>query len=512
MAHDPDLTYGYEPLSIQDQLFLALERRGTPMHVTATCVFEGGPLIRPDGRLDLYRLRSHFASSLTSFPRYRQRLARVPLNGAPVWVDDDRFDLDYHLRYARLGERAGSEESGLKEICGRIMSRELDRTRPLWEAWIVDGFEAERFALITKVHHALADGVAGVDLLASLLQPEDGGERAWPRAVPAPRPLQLLYAEMRRRSAAPWSTAQSWLPTLIDPASSLRRLADGSRALWDTLGAGLRRAPASPLNRPIGPRRRFDWLSMDLRQVKEIKNRLGGTINDVVLATVAGAVRRFLERRGADVDDLRALVPVNLRTPSQRCEKGNHVTAWLVDLPMRERDPLRCFSTIRARTEPLRASTRALEGEVLTAAGMWALQFAGSVLGALRPFNLVVTNVPGPSALLDLLGSRLDHAYPQVPLFAGQGLGIALFSYADKLCWGFNADYELLPDLESFPSDITAAFEELRLCAELLHHARTQENEASSATVVDIREVRTAGVSPRVDASRDGSSPLVVAL
>ena len=249
---------------------------------------------------------------------------------------------------------------------------------------------------------------------------------------------------------------------------------------------------------------------MDLKEVKEIKNRLGGTINDVVLATVAGAVRRFLERRGVGVDDLRALVPVNLRTPSQRNEKGNHVTAWLVDLPMRERDPLRCYSRIRARTEPLRASTRALEGEALTTAGMWALQFAGSLLGTLRPFNLVVTNVPGPSAPLDLLGSSLESAYPQVPLFAGQALGIALFSYTDKLCWGFNADFDLVPDLERFPVDVSESFEDLLTSAELLHHARTSENDASD-TVVDIRDARPSGAS-RVDASREAARRLVVAL
>jgi len=465
----------YEPLSIQDRVFLALERQGAHMHLSATCIFDGGPLLLADGSVDLYRLRKHFDSSVATFPRYRQRLAHIPLDGAPVWVDDERFDLDYHVRYLRLP--GASDDVSLQRVCSDVISRPLDRERPLWEAWVVQWARGGRFAIITKVHHAVADGVAGMELLAALLQPGSVASECPPSLHPVPSGMQLLRAELRRRAAAPWSWLHAIAPAATVPGESLTRLARGALAMWDTLGAGLRRAPSTPLNRPIGCERRFDWLTIDLDAVRDVKSRLGGTVNDVVLTTVAGAMRRFLERRGSHPEGLRALVPVNLRTPSQRGVKGNHVTAWLVDLPLRERDPLRCYTRIRRSTERHRTSTRALEGETLTAAGLWALQFAGSLVGPLRPFNLVVTNIPGPTAPLDLLGARLEQAYPQVPLFAGQALGIALFSYDGKLCWGFNADYESVPDLELFTADVAASFEDLRHVAELLGKAREPAGE-----------------------------------
>ncbi len=468
-------TSSYEPLSIQDRVFLALERPGAHMHVTATCIFEGGPLVSSDGSVDLHKLRAHFMSSLATFPRYRQRLAYVPVEGSPVWVDDERFDLDYHLRYTRLPKAA--DDASLKRFCGDLLSRPLDRSRPLWEVWVVEGLPRRRFALITKVHHAVADGVAGMDLLASLLQTTGGAADALPAPRRAPTSIELLRAEAIRRALLPWSQLRRTAAALAAPVDTITRIARAAIATWDAFGAGLRRAPATPLNQPICGERRFDWLTMDLAHVKDVKNRLGGTVNDVILAIVAGALRRFLERRHVHTDDLRALVPVNLRTPSQGDAKGNHVTAWLVDLPMRERDPLRRYARIRQSTERLRSSTRAVEGDTLTGAGLWALQFAGSLVGALRPFNLVVTNVPGPTMSLDLLGARLAHAYPQAPLLSGQALGIALFSYAGALCWGFNADYELVPDLEHFTEDIAASFEELRLAAELLGKARERRLE-----------------------------------
>ncbi len=496
------MTSRYEPVSLQERVFLAFEKRGTPMHVTATCLFEPGDLARADGHLDLFRIRNHFAASLTSFRRYRQRLHRA-LDGSFVWVDDERFDLDYHLRYTRVAGVAASGDAALKDLCGRIMARALDRSRPLWEAWVVEGLDGGRFALVTKVHHALADGVAGVDLLAGLLAGESKAQPTWPAPVPRPSAVGLMLEEALRRAATPLASLREWVPAIAgDPWGHVKRIGDASMALWDTLGAGVRRAPACSLNRAVGPKRRFEWLTLDLRRVKEVKQRLGGTLNDVVLATTAGAMRAFLERRGAPAVDLRALVPVNVRTPSTSREPGKHGSAGLVVLPLSERDPLRCYARLCAQTEPLRLSKRALESESLTTAGMWALQIAGSLLGVLRPFNILVTNVPGPSATLDLLGCRLIEAYPQVPLFAGQALGIALFSYADKLCWGFNADYDAVPEAAQLPRLFAEAFEELSRAAELLNVARTGAREArpvAAALGSGARDPRVRDIGARAD-------------
>jgi WS/DGAT/MGAT family acyltransferase len=462
----------YERLSAQDASFLVFEGEDTPMHVGGPTIYEIGPLATAHGGVDIARIRAYIESRLSWVPRYRQRLAWIPLEGHPVWVDDDRFNLNYHVRHTSL-PRPGSDAQ-LKQLAARLLSLPLDRRRPLWEAWIVEGLQGNRFATIIKVHHCMVDGVSGVALAALLMRP-DPDERIeepapWhPR--PAPRPDELLFDALRQRLAGPLVAARALRTAVTRPAETLAAIGRHAAAAWDMLSTGLPAAPPTPINQPIGPHRRFDWLVIPLAEVKAIKNRLGGTVNDVALATVTGAVRRFLEHRRVSPQslDFRAAVPVNMRAADDR-QMGNRVSAWLTALPIQERDPRRRLAKVRALTTDLKASRQALAAEMFTDFVNWTgssllLRLGVRFTARLRPYNLLVTNVRGPQQPLYLLGARMLEAYPMVPLFEGQGLGVALFSYCDRLCWGFNADWDVLPDLTTFVAAVRASFDELKEAA-----------------------------------------------
>jgi WS/DGAT/MGAT family acyltransferase len=448
-------------------MFLQFERPNAHMHVGATLLFDGGPLRTADGRVDARRIRQHIGAHLWAIPRYRQRLHPSPIDGLPVWVDDTRFDLAAHVRHVRL-ERPGDEHA-LRRLASRILSQPLDRNRPLWEIWIIDGLADGRVAVVNKTHHCMVDGVAGADLLTILLSPTPAVDTP-PAPEWIPHRTPSAPALLRDRIARQASAARAVVSELWRTVRAPGRLAQWTRyggALWQAVGLGLWPAPDSPFNRPIGPRRRFAWTAVDLGEVKEVKNRLGGTVNDVVLATVAGAVRRFLRRRDPDgrPADLRALVPVNTRTGAEASAMGNHVAAWLMPLPVGQPDPRRRLARIRATTAALKEANEALGAELLSAAGSTVLALGVRLVERLRPFNLVVTNVPGPPLPLYFLGARLQHIYPLVPLFPNQGLGVAVFSYADTLCWGFNADCHVVPDVDALAEDAAAAFRELAAAA-----------------------------------------------
>ncbi len=445
-------------------MFLMCERPNAHMHVGATLLFEGGPLLMRAGGVDVRRLRQYIGARLGAIPRYRQRLHPSPPDGQPVWVDDAHFDLAAHVRHVRLG-RPGDARA-LRRLVGRMFSEPLDRGRPLWEMWVVDGLPDGRFAVVNKMHHCMVDGVAGADLLSILLTPTpiDTIPHA-PRWVPrpVPTPLALLRDRVARRGKTARAAAREFWQVLRHPGqgAAWTRYAG---ALWQTLGLGLRPAPESPFNRRIGPHRRFAWLSVDLREVKQIKNQLGGTVNDVVLATVAGGLHRFLKQRDSDgtPPDLRALVPVSTRTSGEPCAMGNHVAAWLMPLPVAEPEPLQRLARVRTLTTALKGANDMLGAELLSAAGSTLLGLGVRLVERMRPFNLVVTNVPGPPLPLYLLGARLQRVYPLVPLFPNQGLGVAVFSYADTLSWGLNADCHVVPDLDALACAVGAAFNELR--------------------------------------------------
>ncbi|HYC21439.1 MAG TPA: wax ester/triacylglycerol synthase family O-acyltransferase [Candidatus Bathyarchaeia archaeon] len=458
--------YAYDRLTALDNSFLVMEGPTTHMHVGSAMILDGAPLARSDGGIDADLVRQYVLSRLHLIPRYRQRLAKVPFEGHPVWVDDEHFNIHYHVRHTAL-PRPGDERQ-LKRLCARIVSQPLDRAKPLWEIWIVEGLAGgDRFALVSKTHHCMIDGISGVDLIEVLMRPtpEDDFEKpeTWlPR--PSPSGTALFLNEVLHRVTAPLAAIPQ---ALRSPGTTLAYLRDGATALGEMLATQMHMTSETPLNRTIGPHRRFDWLVMDVAALKRVKNHLGGSVNDVVLATVAGALRRWLSGRrvNADLLQIRAMVPVSVRTSEERGALGNRVAAWMVDLPVDERDPRRRLERVAETTGKLKHSKQALGAEMLTQVSEWSgstlLSLGVQLVGRARPFNLVVTNVPGPQVPLYLLGAEMRECYPLVPLFVDQGLGIALFSYSGKLFWGFNADWDIVPDLHDFVVAIDLAFKEL---------------------------------------------------
>ena len=460
---------GYETLSTQDQSFLAIEGPTLHMHLGVTMVFEAGPLSLGAGAVDFSSIRDHVANRLHLIPRYRQRLARG-LALDTLWVDDHRFDLDYHVRHVRLP--APGDDDMLKVFCARVMSWPLDRARPLWEIWVVEGLEHDRFALLNKTHHCMIDGLSGVELIMALLSPTDEGAEAavGPRRWTPRRPptaCELLYDRLARPVAVGRTVARGLAEMGRRPWIAAGQLRRGAAAVARAATMGLHVAADSPFNRSIGEHRRMEWLSLDLDEVKEVKNGLGGSVNDTVLATVAGALRSFLGdgRGGVLLSDLRALAPVSMRSEGEHGSLGNRVSAWLVDLPVGEASPQRRLARLCAQTAHLRGSGSARGLEILSSFGPGTIALAMHLLNWLLPFNLVVTNVPGPQFPLYVLGARMVDIHPHLPLFPKQGLGIALFSYAGKLCWGFSADRDLVPDLAEFRRCVAASFTELLVLA-----------------------------------------------
>jgi diacylglycerol O-acyltransferase len=459
----------YERLSHLDTSFFALETRTTHMHVASLIVLEAEPLRAADGGIDAVRIRDYIASRLHLMPRHRQRLAHVPVERAPVWVDDEHFNIDYHVRHTSLPRPGGHDE--LVALMGRLVSQQLDRAKPLWELWIVEGLADDHFAIITKTHHAMIDGIAGVDLMQVLLNvtPTDVVEDA-PGFDPRPAPAgsELVVKETARRVGAAMAAVRN-LGGVTDDAkrmamSGMRRL----RAVGYSLSSGwLTMASDTPLNGKVGPNRRFGTLETPLEDVKLVKNVLGGSVNDVVLATVAGAVRHYVMDHGGSVDgiDFRAMAPVSVRSSEQRGTLGNQVAMWLASLPVDEPDPAKRLAAVTEETMRLKRTDQALGASTLVrlsaGAPVTLVSLASRLAANARPFNMTVTNVPGPQFPLYLLGARLLATYPLVPLWEGHGAGIALFSYAGTVYWGFNVDWDIVPEVQDLVDAVAASFSEL---------------------------------------------------
>jgi WS/DGAT/MGAT family acyltransferase len=440
-----------------------MEREGAHMHVASTALFEGPPPTHEE-------FREHIRSRLHLVPRFRQKVRFVPLGqGRPVWVDDPHLNLDYHVRRSALPP-PGSEEQ-LRTLAARVFSQQLDRSKPLWEMWLVEGLKKGRFAIIGKSHHALVDGVSGIDITTVLFdaapEPEApvAEEAEWlPR--PEPRGAKLLGDALIERATSPREIVRGVRATLRGPRQVASNLLQGAGAASKMIGAGMS-APASPFNVDIGPHRRFTWVSGDVAEFKRIKNEHGGTLNDVVLSVVTGAIGNYLRARGHDTSELelRAMVPVSVRAEDEHGALGNRVAAMMAPLPVWCKDPVERLKLVSASMGDLKQSGQAVGAELLTQLADFAPPTIAAQAARLTPrqrfFNLVITNIPGPQFPLYLLGREMRAIYPMVPLAQRQALCIGIFSYNGQLNFGLIGDYDGMADLESFALDLEAALEEI---------------------------------------------------
>jgi diacylglycerol O-acyltransferase / wax synthase len=447
-----------------DASFLHIEDSSSHMHVAGVMLFEGPPPPYAD-------LLEAFERRLPLVPRYRQRLAFVPLGqGRPIWVDDPHFNLRYHVRSTALAS-PGSERQ-LKDLAGRVFSQQLDRDKPLWEVWLVEGLEDDRFAVLSKTHHALVDGISGVDIMSVLFDtspepaaPTDPGDRWLPR--PLPSKAQLLAEALLERATIPAEIGRSVRAVFRGPRRIAGGLRDAAVGVGAMAWAGLNPAPASPYNKSIGPHRRFTWVRANLQDIKAIKDELGGTVNDVVLSVVAGGLGGHLRRRGINTDglELKAMVPVSVRTDVQRGALGNRVAAMMAPLPVWCQEPVARLDIVREQLKGLKSGGQAVGAQVLTDLSGFApptiMDQASRLMARQRFFNVVVTNVPGPQFPLYLLGRRMLDPFPMVPLAKNQALGIALLSYDGRINFGLVGDYDLLWDLDEFALELEQALSEL---------------------------------------------------
>jgi diacylglycerol O-acyltransferase len=451
-----------------DSSFLHLERDSAHMHVAGCSVFLGSAPAYEE-------LLEAIDSRLHLVPRYRQRLAFVPFSqGRPVWVDDPHFQLQYHVRHTALPRPGGEAE--LKRLAGRVFSQALDRARPLWELWLVEGLAEGRFAVLSKTHHSLVDGISGVDIATVLFDaspeplPVARPDHEWV-ARPLPSSAQLLADALLERATVPGEVVRGVRATVRGPRTMAGRAGRALGSVSAIAWTGLRAAPPSPFNVRIGPHRRFTWVRADLGQFKAIKNSLGGTVNDVVLAVVAGGLGRYMRLHGASTDgvELRAMVPVSVRADIERGALGNRVAAMWATLPVGVTDPVRRLQTLSAQMKDVKESGQAVGAEILTGLSGFApptiMAQAARLQARQRLFNLVITNVPGPQFPLYLLGRELESIYPMVPLAENTALGIAILSYNGQLNFGLVTDYDALADVEVLADELRASLEELAAAA-----------------------------------------------
>jgi diacylglycerol O-acyltransferase / wax synthase len=451
-------------LSPLDASFLHQEKQASHMHVGALAIFEGPPPSHED-------FVEHIESRLHLVPRYRQKLAFPRFEmGRPFWIDDPRFNIEYHVRHTALPAPGSVEQ--LRALAGRIFSQRLDRSKPLWEVWLVQGLEDGRFALISKTHHALVDGVSGVDISTVLFDlapvPEEtrADEDGW---TPAPEPSQAeLVAEgIKGILRTPADLAGSAVGALQRPGAALERVREAAEGVGEVAWAGLNPAPDVPLNTEIGPHRRVWWVQSRLEDFKTIKNALGGTVNDVVLAVVAGALGRWLRSHGVRTEglELRALVPVSIRSEEERGALGNRIAAMRGPLPVYARDPVERLRIVGEAMRGLKESKQALGAEVISGLESFApptlLAQASRLNFSTRLFNLIVTNVPGPQFPLYLLGREMEEIVPIAFLPEQHALAIAIMSYNGRLDFGLLGDYDAMPDLERLAELLEQSLDEL---------------------------------------------------
>jgi len=457
-----------ERLSSIDASFLTNETSSAHMHVGAILIFEGPPPAYDD-------FLGHVESRLHLVPRFRQKLAFPPVEtGRPFWVDDPHFHLAYHVRHSALPS-PGSEEQ-LRNIAGRLFSQQLDRSKPLWELWLVQGLDRNRFALITKTHHALVDGVSGVDIATVLFDLKPVPEPIEPQRdwIPHPPPssAELAARGIVGAARAPVGLARRALSAASHPERSARKVIEAGEALAEVAWNFTNPAPEVPLNAEIGSHRRFAWSRAELDDFKRIKNVFGGTVNDVVLTVVSGALRSWLRSRGIKTEglELRALVPVSIRAEDERGRLGNRIAAMRGPLPVYIEDPVKRLDTVRHAMDGLKESKQALGAEVISRFNDFApptlLAQASRINFSTRLFNLIVTNVPGPQIPLYVLGRELQDVFPVAFLPENHSLAIAIMSYNGGIDFGLLGDYDTMEDIDMLANGLSESLADLLVAAE----------------------------------------------
>jgi len=436
------------------------------MHVGSTLIFEG-PVP------DYTDFRDHISSRLPLVPRFRQKLRFIPYGqGRPVWVDDPQFNLDYHVRHTALPE-PGTEQQ-LRTVAARIFSQRLDRTKPVWELWLIDGLDGGRFAIVGKSHHCLVDGVSGMDITSVLFDAHrDADPLPQPDPwTPSPEPTdaQLLGRSLLERATTPAEAVRGVRAVLRRPRKVGAALVDGLESVGALARAGIS-APPSPFNVEIGPYRRFAWVRADLADFKRIKSETGDTVNDVVLAAVAGALGRYLRARGHATQglELKAMIPISVRGDEGHGDLGNQVSAMYAPLPVGLEDPAERLRAISAVMGDVKASKQALGASILTELADFAppsiLGQAGRIQSRQRFFNMVVTNVPGPQFPLFLMGRELKSVFPMVPLAKRQAVCFGIMSYNGQVNFGLIGDYDAMADIAPLAHDLGEAIAELQALA-----------------------------------------------
>jgi diacylglycerol O-acyltransferase / wax synthase len=470
-------------LSALDVSFLTNESSSAHMHVGGICIFEGPPMSYED-------LLEHVRSRLHLVPRFRQKLAYPPApTGRPFWIDDPAFNLEYHVRHSALPS-PGSEEQ-LRNMAARVFSQQLDRTKPLWELWMVQGLTRKRFAFVTKTHHALVDGVSGVDIATVLFDLKPVPEPAEPEDdwVPGPSPsgAQLLAKDAEGLVKTPVRLLRRIEQVVEHPRAAVGQVSEAAEALGQVGWNFANPAPDVPLNVEIGSHRRFEWVRGDLNQFKRIKASLGGTVNDVVLAVVSGALRRWLHARGVRTEgmELRAQVPVSIRAADERGQLGNKLAVVRGPIPVYAEDPVKRLELCRRGMEGIKQSKQALGAEVITRFNDFApptlLAQAARINFSTRLFNLVVTNVPGPQIPLYVLGRELQDIFPVGFLPPNQALFIAIMSYNGGINFGLLADYDGIDDVATIAEGIEDSIVELGEAADAATEAAAEAEEPAPA-------------------------------
>jgi WS/DGAT/MGAT family acyltransferase len=467
-------------LSSTDVSFLTNESSSSHMHVGAIMIFEG-PTPSYEDLLD------HIQSRYRLVPRFRQKLAYPPAQtGRPFWVDDPNLNLEYHVRHSAL-PAPGSEDQ-LRRMAARVFSQQLDRSKPLWELWLVQGLTRNRFALLTKTHHAVVDGVSGVDIATVLFDlnpvPEPPpSDDAW-APQPEPSSATLLAKGVEDVARAPVRAVRRLEHAVQHPESAIKQVRDAVEAVSEVGWNFANPAPKVPLNVEIGSHRRFAWVRSDLDRFKRVKDALGGTVNDVVLAVVAGALREWLRGRGIRTEglELRAQVPVSIRASDEHGQLGNRLAVMRAPLPVYIADPVRRLEAVSQAMKGLKQSKQALGAEVISRFNDFApptlLAQAARINFSTRLFNLTVTNVPGPQVPLYVLGRELEDIFPIGFLPPNQALFVAIMSYNGGINFGLLADYDSMDDVDVIASGIETAIAEL---VDAAAAAAEQEVEAESA-------------------------------